>query len=391
MSRAAPLWTAAGLALGPAAALGLGRFAYALLLPAMRADLHWSYAEAGSMNTANALGYLAGALLTPWVAAALGARRSFLAGIAVTVLALPATAISGDFGYLLALRLLAGLSGALALICGAALASQVASEAGARPALVLAVYFSGPGQGVVLSSLGIPYLLELGGGNAWRLGWLALGALGALGSMLAVRAALHAGEPPRRAPVGAARPRLAPLLPTFVAYTLFGMGYIGYMTFVVAFLQDRGAGTGEVSLFWALLGLASVLAVPGWGAVLTRARAGRGMSAVLGVVSVGALLPLLPGGFGVELLSALVFGGAFLGMVTAVTAVARRALPPHAWAGAIAALTVAFSLGQCVGPLFAGSVADTAAGVASGLAFSAGALVLGAVVAALQRDHVHRG
>src|ERR1700750_3333276 len=56
----------------PAAAavsLGLARFSYALLLPPMRAELHWSYFVAGAMNTANAAGYLAGALLAPrWFA-----------------------------------------------------------------------------------------------------------------------------------------------------------------------------------------------------------------------------------------------------------------------------------------------------------------------------------
>ncbi|MGH9054723.1 MAG: YbfB/YjiJ family MFS transporter [Acidimicrobiales bacterium] len=58
----AALARAAGLALGPAVALGLARFAYALLLPAMRTDLHWSYTQAGALNTANALGYFAGAI-----------------------------------------------------------------------------------------------------------------------------------------------------------------------------------------------------------------------------------------------------------------------------------------------------------------------------------------
>ena len=56
--RGALLWIVLGLALGPAAALGFGRFAYALLLPSMRADLGWTYAEAGALNAANALGYL---------------------------------------------------------------------------------------------------------------------------------------------------------------------------------------------------------------------------------------------------------------------------------------------------------------------------------------------
>ena len=44
------------LSLGGAVALGFARFAYALLLPAMRADLHWSFTLSGAMNAANALG-----------------------------------------------------------------------------------------------------------------------------------------------------------------------------------------------------------------------------------------------------------------------------------------------------------------------------------------------
>jgi predicted MFS family arabinose efflux permease len=51
---------AAALSLGSAIALGFARFAYALLLPSMKLDLGWSFAEAGAMNTANALGYLLG-------------------------------------------------------------------------------------------------------------------------------------------------------------------------------------------------------------------------------------------------------------------------------------------------------------------------------------------
>ena len=44
----ARLWQAAALALGAAVSLGLSRFAYALLLPPMRADLGWSYLTAGA-------------------------------------------------------------------------------------------------------------------------------------------------------------------------------------------------------------------------------------------------------------------------------------------------------------------------------------------------------
>ena len=50
------------LAMAPAVSNGFARFAYALILPAMRADLGWTYSMAGWINTANAIGYLLGAL-----------------------------------------------------------------------------------------------------------------------------------------------------------------------------------------------------------------------------------------------------------------------------------------------------------------------------------------
>ena len=62
--------------MGPAVALGFGRFAYALLLPPMRADLGWSFAQAGALNTANAAGYLIGALVAAPSESGWATRRS---------------------------------------------------------------------------------------------------------------------------------------------------------------------------------------------------------------------------------------------------------------------------------------------------------------------------
>ena len=71
---------ALALSLGAAVSLGITRFAYGLLLPTMREDLGWSYALAGAMNTANALGYLLGALATPWLLRRQGPERVLLGG-----------------------------------------------------------------------------------------------------------------------------------------------------------------------------------------------------------------------------------------------------------------------------------------------------------------------
>jgi hypothetical protein len=40
------MWVAIWLSLGPGVSNGLARFAHALILPAMRSDLGWSYTQA---------------------------------------------------------------------------------------------------------------------------------------------------------------------------------------------------------------------------------------------------------------------------------------------------------------------------------------------------------
>ncbi len=105
--------SAAGLALGPAVGLGLARFAYALLLPSMRAGLHWSFAIAGAMNTANAFGYLLGALLAGRLARRYGARRAFVFSTGLTALSLLAVAATSATPGLAGLRAAAGVSGAV--------------------------------------------------------------------------------------------------------------------------------------------------------------------------------------------------------------------------------------------------------------------------------------
>src|SRR5437868_10286051 len=105
-------WQAARLALGTASALGLARFAYGLLLPAMRDDLRWTLAEAGAMSTANGLGYLLGALATAFAVHRLGATATFRWGMILTTASLAATLISDVYPILMLTRAVAGAAGA---------------------------------------------------------------------------------------------------------------------------------------------------------------------------------------------------------------------------------------------------------------------------------------
>ena len=141
------LWLAVALSMGAAISLGITRFAYALLLPPMREDLGWSYTLAGGMNTANALGYLLGALATPWL------LRRVAPGAVLLVGAVMATVFMGLSGFftqatpLLAQRLLAGGASALVFIAGGLLAARLGAQVPGRSGLLLGLYYGGTGRG----------------------------------------------------------------------------------------------------------------------------------------------------------------------------------------------------------------------------------------------------
>jgi predicted MFS family arabinose efflux permease len=72
------------LSFGPAVSNSFARFAYALVLPAMRTDLSLDWSQAGGLNTANAAGYLIGALVVRAVVGRIGNRRLFAIGMVLT-------------------------------------------------------------------------------------------------------------------------------------------------------------------------------------------------------------------------------------------------------------------------------------------------------------------
>ncbi len=172
-----------------------------------------------------------------------------------------------------------------------------------------------------------------------------------------------------------------------IGYVLFGAGYIAYATFIIAQLRSNSHfSPREIAFFWALLGCAAMAGVFIWSPILSRLKGGRGAAAVIAAVTLGAALPLLSDSRLVAYLSALFFGGSFLSTITAVTSFARRAAPPEAWTKAIAALTVAFGIGQCVGPILSGYLSDGPDGVRAGLEISAAILLAAAVVISFQRE-----
>jgi predicted MFS family arabinose efflux permease len=380
------LWIIVALSLGPAVSNSFARFAYALLLPAMRADLGLNYSQAGSLNTANALGYLAGALFTMRTVSRIGNRRLFCGGMVVTVVALVGSGFAATYVGQLVLRAVAGVSGAMVFICGGVLAGNVFPDRPALSSSAVAVYFSGAGAGILLTGAGIPWLLAIAGDDAWRHAWQAIGAVSALFAVLGIQAARRIQEPSSGArrspwPVAAFRPALA-------SYFLFGAGYIAYMTFVVAWMVSHGATAMDVALTWGMLGVATILAPVLWRIPRARWRPARVLAASDVVIGIGAAIPLASTSLAAMILSAFFFGAAMFTAPASITSLVQRSLPKAAWGSAVASFTLLFALGQSIGPLLTGWFADATGSLFAGLAGSVALLMLASATAMSQRDRV---
>ena len=379
---------ALALSVGAAVSLGITRFAYGLLLPAMRQDLLWSYTLAGAMNTVNAAGYLLGALLTPW------ALRRWDPVLLLSRGALAATvfmALSGfftDAAVLLVQRFLAGLASASVFVAGGLLAARLGARDPQRAGWLLGVYYGGTGLGITVSALLVPWALEFFAAqpHGWRYAWWLMAAVCLLGSLVLLWPARQLAD---GAPAGLQTQRnpvvLRPLVYGLAGYGMFGVGYIGYMTFVVALLRAEGNSTQSIVVFYAVLGLAVMASSRVWARLLDREKGGRAMALLNALLGIATVLPAVTDNFAVLMFSGMVFGGVFLSIVASSTALVRHNLPQAQWATGISAFTVVFAAGQIAGPTMVGWIADGEGGLARGLLVSAIALWVGAAVAWRQK------
>ena len=375
-----------GLALGVTVTNGFARFAYGLMLPAMKSELGWNFAQAGWLNTANALGYIVGAIATMLLLRRLSPSYLFSFGLVTTTLALLATGLNAELWWQTLWRILAGIFGAMSFSTAGALTAGLFKDDPRKNALAIAILFgSGGGLGIVLAGAALPLMLEAFGNSSWPIGWIVIGAASSAMLPLGLWAAMQLRTPKQ---ANATRPVPLPLrrmLPELAGYAGFGTGYIVYLTFLSAWMTDQAAGASFIAVVWVILGCCICVSPLVWRPVLARYASGLPLALILCGIAAGSALPVvLPNGMAL-LISAVVFGLSVFMAPGAVTNFARQNLPPESWGRAISLFTVVFAIAQTIGPYGAGLMGDMFNNIGISLLAAAGLLLIGAAIALLQK------
>ena len=163
------------------------------------------------------------------------------------------------------------------------------------------------------------------------------------------------------------------------------MGYIGYMTFVIALLRQQGVTEDVRTLFYVVLGLGALVSARLWARLLDRHHDGGALARLNALLALATVLAAVTTSVPLLLCSGALFGAVFLSVVASTTAFVRHNLPAHMWVHGIGLFTMVFAWGQIIGPTMVGLIADASGGLTMGLLTSAACLFLGALLAWRQK------
>ena len=345
-------FTVAGM-IAMAVAMGIGRFVYTPILPGMMEELHLSPANAGWIASANYLGYLVGAFVAAGGWAHGRERLLMLTGLGFSTVLAALMGLTDTMVAFLLIRFLAGLASAFVMVFMASIVFSHINAAGRGD--LQAWHFGGVGLGIAISAAMMAVLVTDHAG--WAAGWLWSAAISACGfvvvALLANEGPLVNGEPVREP----ALPKDRSLMKIIVAYGLFGFGYVVTATFLVAIVRQGGGSRVFEAMVWLVAGLAGFPSTWLWQKIAGRIGLYTAYALACFIEVIGVTASVALGGYSGPLLGGLLLGGTFIA-ITALGLQAARQQAPKAPRRIFALMTASFGLGQIIGPIAAGLLAQ---------------------------------
>ena len=361
------------------AAHGFGRMAYTIILPAMKDGLQFDYTQLGLLGTGNFIGYLTMAIIGGFLAARFGTRIVITLALVLMGITMLLTGLAETFGFAFAMRLMTGLGNGAAFVPAMALGSAWFSIE--KRGFATGIVSAGIGAGTLVSGLVVPPILQAFGTDGWRISWYILG-----GGVLVISGVVFLfirSRPEEKGllPVGvrnadggtvdaAPKSKVSSLDWTKVyrmpavwylglVYFFYGFSYIIYMVFFAAYLvKEIGLSQAWAGSLWAMVGGVSVFCGVIWGSIsdwLGRSRGAALAYLVLGVSYIIYALVRVKFGF---YLSAILFGFTAWSIPTIMAAAAGDLVGPRLAPAGLGFVTLFFGIGQALGPVLGGYIAD---------------------------------
>ncbi|MFO8083659.1 MAG: YbfB/YjiJ family MFS transporter [Desulfobacterales bacterium] len=378
------------------ACLGLARFAYGMLLPAMRTGLGLNYDQIGFISTGNFAGYLIAVIAAPALIRRFKPQITIVGGLLLIGLGMLGISRSSSFQAVLVLYALIGVGSGFALIPAVVLVSHWFRPA--HRGLATGLMFMGVGPATIFAALYIPTLNGDQSTAGWRSGWLTLGLITLVIALIS--ALLLRNDPAEigREPFGKKQRLLSEkntsqeksgkarvLVHLGLLHFLFGITYMVYGTFIVTtMVEELSFPEARAGMFWAGVGFFSIFSGIGFGLLSDRISRRGGLAAVFFVQTASYLLVGLASGSPVLLfLSVVLYGLSIWAVPTIMAAAVSDHFGVSHAARAFSAATLFFAVGQTLSTGAAGLIGEATKSFTSAYLASASLTCIAFILAIL--------
>jgi len=382
-----------------AVVMGFGRFLFTATLPDIMTQLSLSTVIAGWLASVNYSGYFIGALIAMFVPQRLTWQMliTWTAVSIVTTMLLVVPNLSLNSWYII--RLLSGIASGVAMILSSSLVIQSFSDE--RRSVLSALHYAGIGVGIwlVAGIISLPLL------------WL----LYAIRPQSLISSASHSSQSTssnlqsfqqkalkskpaelnhnnqrlsvpqayrnfKRSLYEAAAGHSKAIALLSASYVLAGFGYITSATFLPVMATQRLTAQSYAGLvIWLVVGIFAMLSNPIWGALAKRIGESKTLMGLTLLQALGMCLPLwFDGAIGLYG-NAVILGLTFVGMVSMTLNLIKNINPAYSNL-LIGLATLAYAIGQFIGPLVTVALAGKQDNFNAGLLVAASGLLFGLVL-----------
>ena len=387
-----------------AASLGLDRYGYAAILPAMQKGLHLSDAQVGVIGSANVFGYLLAAMVAGLLAFRFGPRLIITISLIWMAFGMALLSVVNSFALLTLLRFFTGIAGAGGNISMIGLLSSWFSQS--RRGLANGILVGGSGIAIAVTGWFVPAINKLYPINGWRYNWAIIGVIiGILGVLTLITLRNSPGDKDLK-PIGNNEKVSIPMEERnekftikdiigigemrmlLLAYFSFGMSYVIYGTFFMNYLvTEKGIAEALAGNIWSTAGILSIGSAIIWGSLSDLIGRRLVLTSIFTLQAISYSLAAAAGINGTLLLwiSAVVFGLVAWSVPAVVASYCADLVGPKHTAAAMGIVTVFFGVGQVLGPVSAGLIKEFTNSYVGAFVLAALLALLGAITPILFR------